>query len=168
MWFLISKHLFCDFTKYVEFLIDEMMTPVFYLSYLFYIIADTKFRACALIIFGCYHYSKELKGKNDSWYHTIDLFISQNHNNFWYHKINFWQHNINFWYHKFDIVVSKHLLFDIIKRNMWCHKFDFLILQNQFLVSQNYFCDITKSEIICSCHKIGFVISKTWICDITQ
>ena len=78
MWFLISKHLFCDITKYVEFLTDEMMTPVFYLCYFFYIPADSKFRACALIIIGSYHYSKELKGKNDSWYHTIDLFISQN------------------------------------------------------------------------------------------
>ena len=59
-WFLISKHLFCDITKYVEFLVDEMTTPVFYLCYYFYIPADTKFRACTLIIFGSYHYSKEL------------------------------------------------------------------------------------------------------------
>ena len=87
----MSKHLFCDIiTKYVKFLIDEMKTPVFYLCYFFYVPADTKFRACALIIFGSYHYSKALKGKNDSWYHTIDLFIPQNHNDFLYHKINFW------------------------------------------------------------------------------
>ena len=50
-WFLILKHLFYDVTKYVEFLIDKIMTPVFYLRYFFYIPADTKFRACALIIF---------------------------------------------------------------------------------------------------------------------
>ena len=149
-WFLISKHLFCDITKYVEFLKYEMMTPVFYLCYFFYIPADTKFRACALIIFGSYHYSKELKGKNDSWYHTIDLFISQNHNDF-YHKINFWQHKIIFLILQIrfsdiknhnDFVISKNLLCDIIKSNMWCHKFEFLILQNQFWY-----------------HKINFAIS---------
>ena len=30
--------------------------PVFYLCYFFYIPADTKFRACALIIIGSYHF----------------------------------------------------------------------------------------------------------------
>ena len=88
-WFLISKHLFCDLTKYVEFLIEEWWLRCSTYAIFFYIPADTKFRACTLIIFVSYHYSKELKGKNDSWYHTIDLFISQNLNDFWYHKINF-------------------------------------------------------------------------------
>ena len=34
-WFFILKHLFYDVTKYVEFLIDKIMTPVFYLRYFF-------------------------------------------------------------------------------------------------------------------------------------
>ena len=88
---VISQIRFFDIIKSIFFLIkksgwlvisqtDEMMTPVFYLCYFFYILTDTKFRACTFIIIGSYHYSKELKGKNDSWYHTIDFFISQNHN----------------------------------------------------------------------------------------
>ena len=124
MWFLISKHLFRDITKYVEFLVDEMMTPVFYLCYFFYIPADTKFKARASIIFGSYHYSKEMKGKNDSWYHIINRFIyitkpkwflmsqiqymiTQNQffditNSFvWYKKIT-----MIFWYRKIYCVIS--------------------------------------------------------------
>ena len=103
-WFLISKHIFCDITKYVDFLIDEMVTPVFYLCYFFYVPADTKFRASALIIFGSYHYSKELKGKNDSWYLRIALFISQNHND----------HN--------QFLITQNQFFDITNSILWCQK----------------------------------------------
>ena len=147
-----------------------MMTPVFYLHYFFYIPADTKFRAWALIICGSYHCSKELKGKNDSWYHTIDLFISQNHNDFYITKSIFDNIKSIFWYHKFNFGGIKKIqwFWDIKNSVVWYHKIEYVMSQIRFFDNTKSIFDITKSKIICWCHKIGFVISKTWICDITQ
>ena len=87
--FFISKNRFCDITKYEDFSIDEMINPIKKASA--GVFSPTKMAdrdaidhlkcACALIICGSYHFSKELKCKN---YFVIsknhsDLLISQNH-----------------------------------------------------------------------------------------
>ena len=58
------------------------------------------------------------------------------------------------WYHKIDVSILK------ITVTLWHHKYDFLI-------SQNWFCDITKSARIFYI-KIDFMISKNRFCDITK
>ena len=71
--FLISKNRFCDITKYEDFSTDEMITtPIKKASA--GVFPPTKMAdkdgidhlkcACALIICGSYHFSKELKCKN--------------------------------------------------------------------------------------------------------
>ena len=69
---IYKKNRFCDITKYEDFSTDEMITPIKKASA--GVFPPTKMAdrdaidllkcACALIICGSYHFSKELKCKN--------------------------------------------------------------------------------------------------------
>ena len=73
IFFYIKKNRFCDITKYEDFSTDEMITPmkkkesagVFLPTKMADRDAIDHLKCvCALIIFGSYHFSKELKCKS--------------------------------------------------------------------------------------------------------
>ena len=157
--FFISKNRFCDITKYEIFSTDEMMIPIKKKASAGVFppikMADRTCRleaaivcvhlkcACALIICGCCHFSKELKCKNY-------FVISQN---------QFLISQIGFWYQKFHFLISQNHFFymyiyikkesndcdikkSITKSNKW---FGISKSCNDFFISQIRFWDITKS-----------------------